>query len=405
MRGFFSRLIIAILAAILFPVFAKAREKARTNTCMNNQRQIAVAITMYVQDNEETLFPENKNGSWAGVLKPYNEGSIYDCPTKTGKGNNDNPEYGFNKLLYGSSIGDLTTPTACILLADRVVMKTGGNTNCAINDLNADFDQRHNGGMNLACMDGHVAYEAIKVPSGSFMAAELIKRGYNVFDGAATLLSSSSTVSASSTSTWVRDTAAVKMPVGSYADATHPSPMFKMVYELTGPSSCGPQGDTAVGFHVTQSANDDTTGYYVLHLGINCWNKMIGMGSNKTYADCGNYWTAWSGAIPGIKCNPNGPGAQGSYNAGPSDWTRFEVLVFGDKLVCNVYNPQQSYSLFGTMASTTSGSGQYTTADQGDATNCYVGVYSYGASAHGNNGGPGGALVAQMRNLKIYGWQ
>ncbi len=47
--------IIAILAAILFPVFSKAREKARQTQCMNNQRQLAIAISMYTQEHEETL--------------------------------------------------------------------------------------------------------------------------------------------------------------------------------------------------------------------------------------------------------------------------------------------------------------------------------------------------------------
>ncbi|MEI6521594.1 MAG: prepilin-type N-terminal cleavage/methylation domain-containing protein, partial [bacterium] len=45
--------IIAILAAILFPVFARAREKARQTTCTNNQRQIATTLLMYAQDHEE----------------------------------------------------------------------------------------------------------------------------------------------------------------------------------------------------------------------------------------------------------------------------------------------------------------------------------------------------------------
>jgi len=48
--------IIAILAAILFPVFSQAREKARQTTCLNNQRQLALATMLYVQDNDESLF-------------------------------------------------------------------------------------------------------------------------------------------------------------------------------------------------------------------------------------------------------------------------------------------------------------------------------------------------------------
>ncbi len=47
--------IIAILAAILFPVFAKAREKARQSSCLSNLKQIGLATLQYVQDYDETL--------------------------------------------------------------------------------------------------------------------------------------------------------------------------------------------------------------------------------------------------------------------------------------------------------------------------------------------------------------
>ena len=47
--------IIAILAAILFPVFAQAREKARQATCASNEKQIGLAILMYVGDYDETF--------------------------------------------------------------------------------------------------------------------------------------------------------------------------------------------------------------------------------------------------------------------------------------------------------------------------------------------------------------
>ncbi|HEX2952235.1 MAG TPA: DUF1559 domain-containing protein, partial [Armatimonadota bacterium] len=47
--------IIAIIAAILFPVFAKAREKARQTQCMNNQKQIVTAIMMYAQEHDEKV--------------------------------------------------------------------------------------------------------------------------------------------------------------------------------------------------------------------------------------------------------------------------------------------------------------------------------------------------------------
>src|ERR1700709_633172 len=74
--------IIAILAAILFPVFAQAREKARAITCVSNQKQIGTAIMMYLQDYDETfpmdqfdLIPNDVNDvsyrTWQSVIYPY----------------------------------------------------------------------------------------------------------------------------------------------------------------------------------------------------------------------------------------------------------------------------------------------------------------------------------------------
>lgn len=60
--------IIAILAAILFPVFAQAREKARAITCVSNEKQLGLAILQYVQDYDET-FPMGCSGNW-GIKWP-----------------------------------------------------------------------------------------------------------------------------------------------------------------------------------------------------------------------------------------------------------------------------------------------------------------------------------------------
>ncbi|MDH7571512.1 MAG: prepilin-type N-terminal cleavage/methylation domain-containing protein, partial [Armatimonadota bacterium] len=51
--------IIAILAAILFPVFARARENARKSTCLNNMKQVGAGLLMYAQDYDEVLPPRN----------------------------------------------------------------------------------------------------------------------------------------------------------------------------------------------------------------------------------------------------------------------------------------------------------------------------------------------------------
>ena len=77
--------IIAILAAILFPVFAQAREKARQTSCLSNGRQIGIAFLMYAQDNEENLpllsFPVEAN-TWTDQIQPYIKNrQIYRCPS------------------------------------------------------------------------------------------------------------------------------------------------------------------------------------------------------------------------------------------------------------------------------------------------------------------------------------
>jgi len=89
--------IIAILAAILFPVFAQAREKARASTCLSNSKQLALAVVMYAEDYDEVLpktaDPDRggggaslNNGSWSMVmaLDPYTKNrKIFTCPSVT----------------------------------------------------------------------------------------------------------------------------------------------------------------------------------------------------------------------------------------------------------------------------------------------------------------------------------
>ena len=78
--------IISILAAILFPVFARARENARKAACMSNLKQIGLGMAMYVQDNDET-FPVGWRDAavdvyWYEVLQPYIKNKqVFVCPT------------------------------------------------------------------------------------------------------------------------------------------------------------------------------------------------------------------------------------------------------------------------------------------------------------------------------------
>ena len=134
--------IIAILAAILFPVFAQAREKARATSCLSNCKQIGTAVQLYVDDYDETLPPQINTMSdaerkahpdypcWCFQTQPWNLGgaaywttwmdcvypyvknvSMFVCPSG-GKGNKINTSwqptdsfglagYGLNCLLAG----------------------------------------------------------------------------------------------------------------------------------------------------------------------------------------------------------------------------------------------------------------------------------------------------------------
>ncbi len=76
--------IIAILAAILFPVFAKAREKARQSSCNSNVKQIGVAILAYCQDYDER-YPRYSFGTWYWpvVISPYMKSvQLFHCPSR-----------------------------------------------------------------------------------------------------------------------------------------------------------------------------------------------------------------------------------------------------------------------------------------------------------------------------------
>ncbi|BCM90655.1 hypothetical protein IAD21_02512 [Abditibacteriota bacterium] len=79
--------IIAILAAILFPVFARARENARRASCQSNLKQIALGLKQYTQDYDERNTPSNSSffgDAWAADLQPYIKSEqIFQCPSDT----------------------------------------------------------------------------------------------------------------------------------------------------------------------------------------------------------------------------------------------------------------------------------------------------------------------------------
>jgi prepilin-type N-terminal cleavage/methylation domain-containing protein/prepilin-type processing-associated H-X9-DG protein len=81
--------IIALLAAILFPVFGRARENARRSSCQSNLKQIGLGIMQYVQDYDETMVPSlgNENGRdvpFQNIIQPYTKSTqIFRCSSNT----------------------------------------------------------------------------------------------------------------------------------------------------------------------------------------------------------------------------------------------------------------------------------------------------------------------------------
>jgi len=115
--------IIAILAAILFPVFAKAREKARQTSCLSNEKQLGLGMLQYVQDNDErfpigvisnTLSGNDHFGiGWAGSIYPYvKSAGVYACPDDStpSQPNANPPMYEVSYAMNTHIINSYLTP-------------------------------------------------------------------------------------------------------------------------------------------------------------------------------------------------------------------------------------------------------------------------------------------------------
>jgi prepilin-type N-terminal cleavage/methylation domain-containing protein/prepilin-type processing-associated H-X9-DG protein len=93
--------IIGILAAILFPVFARARENARRASCQSNLKQLGLGLLQYTQDYDERL-PIGHNGgpAWSGSLYPYVKSTqVFTCPSDSTK-----PAGGRTVISYSYSV-------------------------------------------------------------------------------------------------------------------------------------------------------------------------------------------------------------------------------------------------------------------------------------------------------------
>jgi prepilin-type N-terminal cleavage/methylation domain-containing protein/prepilin-type processing-associated H-X9-DG protein len=147
--------IIAILAAILFPVFGKAREKARQTKCTSNQKQLALAITMWVQENDEIL-PSAVPATpkyWLNAVQVADK--VYDCPTATRRGSASTPDYGYNLRVGDQALADIAVPTDTVLTTD-----IGDAVTTGVFSKYSQLGLRHNEKMISSFVDGHVAMNA-----------------------------------------------------------------------------------------------------------------------------------------------------------------------------------------------------------------------------------------------------
>jgi prepilin-type N-terminal cleavage/methylation domain-containing protein/prepilin-type processing-associated H-X9-DG protein len=191
--------IISILAAILFPVFARARENARRASCMSNLKQIGMALMQYTQDYDEmyprmasngdtVIYPNGISGqsNWIMRIYPYAKSvQIFNCPSnsqppwKGGRGisTSDDPNpvyvvsYGINSLLDGSataiSIASIDKVSQTLMFADSaggapyaLLNYYYGPPDYSVADSSVRYmDDRHLEGANIVFADGHVKWK------------------------------------------------------------------------------------------------------------------------------------------------------------------------------------------------------------------------------------------------------
>lgn len=163
--------ILAVLAAILFPVFSRAREKGRQASCMSNLKQLGAALTMYTDDHDGTytrgqFWPFDDSHTWIDAVGPYVKNrAVFVCPT----GARDPYGYGYNIAYWGwgdlldgmHGINDITPvhqsqvpqPAETIWVVDM-----GRYWGCGLEFGIEEPLRRHNGGANVLFVDGHVKW-------------------------------------------------------------------------------------------------------------------------------------------------------------------------------------------------------------------------------------------------------
>lgn len=142
---------IPITAAILFPVFAQARERARASVCMGRLKQVGLAMSMYAQDYDEH-WPRKE--TWCDGVLPYLHSSnqavvstIFQCPSLP----NQRAGQAYNGWLSAASLNRIQSPASTAAVFDaRGGWDLAGGPSLA--------DPRHVGGLNVLFADGHVQW-------------------------------------------------------------------------------------------------------------------------------------------------------------------------------------------------------------------------------------------------------
>lgn len=178
--------IIAILASILFPVFAKAREKARQSTCLSNMKQLGLGIMSYASDYDGSICywaligtkpADNKGFTWDDQIMPYIKNQqILVCPSNPyNNETNDLSQtgskrgYALPRYVAGQAQDAPPNPAATLLLLEKGAYLPGTWSDAAAEFptqagkgqvFPTDCAYRHNGGNNFLYLDGHAKWNA-----------------------------------------------------------------------------------------------------------------------------------------------------------------------------------------------------------------------------------------------------
>ena len=138
-------LMLVILSAIMFPVFARAKENGQRISCINNLKQVGMALSMYAADNNG-YFPQTDR--WNDSLKPYKNEKYLICPSVGGSV----PSYGMNDRIGGLNLGEIGMPAEMVSFFDSMP----GANQAGEQEL-LPSPPRHLGKNNAAFVDGHAA--------------------------------------------------------------------------------------------------------------------------------------------------------------------------------------------------------------------------------------------------------